>query len=70
MYRKAALIAAMTAMLTLPALAQITTTWTTTTTAPGGQKGAPLALVGAGLPMLVLLGGGYLLVSRLRRKAD
>jgi hypothetical protein len=62
MYRQAAVIAAIMVMLTLPALAQ-------TQTRPG-IRGAPLALVGAGLPMLVLVGGGYLLVRRLRRKAD
>jgi hypothetical protein len=66
MYRQGAVIAAITVMLTLPALAQ---------RVPGGDggggvRGAPLALVGAGLPMLVLVGGGYLLVRRLRREAD
>jgi hypothetical protein len=72
MYRQTAVIAAIMVMLTLPALAQTptTSTTTTTTTAARGGRGAPLALVGAGLPMLVLVGGGYLLVRRLRRKAD
>jgi hypothetical protein len=69
MYRKAALVVAMTAMLTLPALAQVSLA-AKPKPAPG-PKGAPLAIVGAGLPMLVfLLGGGYLLVRRHRRKAD
>jgi hypothetical protein len=62
MCRQAAVIAAIMVMLTLPALAQ-----TTTSIRP---RAAPLALVAAGLPMLVLVGGGYLLVRRLRRKAD
>ena len=62
MCRHAALIGAIMVMLTLPALAQ----WRE----PTANKRAPLALVGAGLPMLVLVGGGYLLVRRLRRKAD
>jgi LPXTG-motif cell wall-anchored protein len=66
MYLRAAVIAAIMVMLTLPALAQRTPSPTPST----GGRGAPLALVGAGLPMLVLVGGGYLLVRRLRRKAD
>jgi hypothetical protein len=64
-YRQGAVIAAIMVMLTLPALAQ-----RTPSPPPGGVRGAPLTLVGAGLPMLVLVGGGYLLVRRLRRKAD
>jgi hypothetical protein len=66
MCRQGVVIAAIMVMLTLPALAQ---------RVPGGGsggivRGAPLTLVGAGLPMLVLVGGGYLLVRRLRRRAD
>ena len=67
MYRQAAVIAAIMVMLTLPALAQRDRQ---PHHAPPPARGAPLALVGAGLPMLVLVGGGYLLVRRLRRKAD
>jgi hypothetical protein len=40
--------------------------------APGpdaGRHGAPGPLVGAGLPLLVLAGGGYWVVRRFRRKA-
>jgi hypothetical protein len=69
MYRQTAVIAAIMVMLTLPALAQIAATDATAAKKGGGGKGAPLTLVGTGLPMLVLVGGGYLLVRRLR-KAD
>ena len=45
-------------MLVLPALAQ------------ARGRGTPAPLLGAGLPMLVLVGGGYLIVRRLRRPAN
>jgi hypothetical protein len=37
--------------------------------ADGGRQGAPGPLVGAGLPLLVIGGGGYWVVRRYRRKA-
>jgi hypothetical protein len=37
--------------------------------ADGGRHGAPGPLVGAGLPLLVIGGGGYWVVRRYRRKA-
>jgi hypothetical protein len=38
--------------------------------ADAGRHGAPGPLVGAGLPLLILAGGGYWAVRRFRRKAD
>jgi hypothetical protein len=70
MLRQTAVIAAIMVMLSLPALAQIDATAAKSGGGGKGGKGAPLTLVGAGLPMLVLVGGGYLIVRRLRRKAD
>ncbi len=35
----------------------------------GGVHGAPGPLMGAGLPVVLVLGGGYWLVRRFRRKA-
>jgi hypothetical protein len=37
---------------------------------PGSYHGAPAPLVGAGLPLFVLIGGGYWAFRRFRRKTD
>jgi hypothetical protein len=34
------------------------------------HRGAPGPLLGAGLPLLLLLGGGYFVARRLRRERD
>lgn len=39
-----------------------------TPTPTPSDLGAPAPLIGAGLPLFALIGGGYLLVRRLRRK--
>jgi hypothetical protein len=72
MFRKAAAITAIMVMLTLPALAQRGGGGGGGRGDGGGRvRGAPWALVGAGLPTLVLVGGGYLLIRRrLRSKTD
>ena len=36
----------------------------------GGYRGAPAPVVGAGLPLIVLAGGGYWAFRRFRKKAD
>jgi hypothetical protein len=34
------------------------------------RRGAPAPLIGAGLPLLLLVGGGYFVARRLRRNQD
>lgn len=37
---------------------------------PTGDQGGPLPLLGAGLPVLLVAGGGYVAARLLRRKRD
>ena len=56
---------AMSLMVTLPAVA-----FGPPPNHPTHYRGAPGPLLGAGLPIILLAGGGYLIVRRLRRKSD
>jgi hypothetical protein len=62
----AAILASLLGVITLPVL--ITASAAQSPSVPSYYRPAPGPLVGAGLPVLVIAGGAYWVVRRLRRK--
>lgn len=68
-----AILVAMAAAVPVGVIVSVTIfgqTYTYQSPGGGGYHGAPAPVVGAGLPLIVLAGGGYLAFRRFRKQTD